>query len=278
MSRSRTAGAEMVRLSADDMARFERCAPAALARRGRGFAAETLAHALEQALLGGIPIVGMLRFDWSADQMLVFLLVGLWVGIVADVARLWALPAEVQRFGESRFDDWHVWVVVGALRAGRREAPRAHLLGRYEPWTGVVVDLACGAIGSAMIVLALVTEGSGFDRALLADRGVAWGLAALVGVQAISAAAEIVRHRRRRDPHAQVRVAPGMRGLGLFLLTFLVVMVRESGPDEGAVARWAMLAVNGLIVALAAFNAAGLLWLRGETRWLREYLHNQDRA
>jgi hypothetical protein len=67
----------------------------------------------------------------------------------------------------------------------------------------------------------------------------------------------------------------------LFLLMFLVVMIRESAGENGGVARGAMLTVNGLIVALAVFNVVGQFWLRGETRWLRDYLRehvHEDRS
>ena len=64
----------------------------------------------------------------------------------------------------------------------------------------------------------------------------------------------------------------------MFLLMFLVVMLRESAGESGEISRSVMLTVNGLIVALAAFNVVGLLWLRGETRWLRDYLAERRRS
>lgn len=278
MSRFRKHGVEMVQLTAADLVRFRRCAPAALARRSGGFVGATLARSCEQLLIGGVPIIGMLSFGWSAEQLLAFLLVGLWVGIATDIVKLWTLAPQVQRYGQARFDDWHVWVVVGALRAGRWEAPKANLLGEYKPWVGVFVDLTAGAVGSAMIILAVVTEGSGSDLSVLAGRGFAYGLAGVVGFQIAALAWEIARHTRGGGSQGEVRVAPGMRGLILFLLTFVVVLIREHGGGDGQVARGAMLVVNGLIVAAAIFNAVGLSWLRGETRWLRQYLKDGRNA
>ena len=55
---------------------------------------------------------------------------------------------------------------------------------------------------------------------------------------------------------------------------FLVGMLTES-QSPAAAARRAMLAVNGAIVAWGVLNAVGLLWLRGETRWLRAYLEGR---
>ena len=52
---------------------------------------------------------------------------------------------------------------------------------------------------------------------------------------------------------------------------------RVQATGSGLMSVSGRLTVNGLIVALAAFNVAGLLWLRGETRWLRNYLDERRR-
>ena len=88
MSRKRTAEDDYVSLSSEDMARFHRNAPAALARRSGTQLAESLVGSLELVVMGATPIVGMLWFGWSATQLLVFLIAGMWVGIFCDLARL----------------------------------------------------------------------------------------------------------------------------------------------------------------------------------------------
>src|SRR5688572_8606746 len=104
MSR-RNAAADMVALTADDMGRFYRCAPAALARRSGGFVGEELGRAVELVITGAVPIVGMLYFDWSAPHLLIFLLAGMLVGIGCDIAKLWTLEPAVRRFAQAKFDD-----------------------------------------------------------------------------------------------------------------------------------------------------------------------------
>lgn len=96
---------ELVPITAADMARFHKNAPAALARRGSGFVAEELGRALSLFLTGLIPILGLVYFGWSASEMLVFLLIGSWFGILCDIARFFALPAQVKRFGDVFYDD-----------------------------------------------------------------------------------------------------------------------------------------------------------------------------
>jgi hypothetical protein len=265
---------ERTPITAADMERFHRNAPAALSRRGPAFVGETFAEAFETLLIGGVPIVGMLQFGWSANQLLLFLLIGTWTAILLDFTKYFSLAGAAERFAAAKFDDWHVWVVAGALRKGEREAPAEHLRVKHQPAMGVFVDLVCGGIGTLFILLALAA-GPGFGlREMLAERSVQWSLAGLIGYQLLLTAWEIVRCRRLPGT-CETKVALGMRGLGLFLLMFLVVMLRESAGETGEISRGVMLTVNGLIVALALFNVVGLLWLRGETRWLRDYLEER---
>lgn len=231
---------------------------------------ETFADAFETLLIGGTPIVGMIWFGWSADQLLLFLLIGTWTAILLDFVKCLLVGKAVERFAAMKFDDWHVWVVAGALRKGEREAPADHLRAAHAPVAGVFVDLVCGGVGTALLVLTIATgPGPGFAN-LFAERSVQWSLAALLGYQLLLAIWEIARCRWSTTP-CESRVYLGMRGVGLFLLMFVIVWIRES-TETKEVSRLAMLIVNGLIVALAIFNVVGLLWLRGETRWLRNYL------
>jgi hypothetical protein len=264
----------MAPITADDMQRFHRNAPAALARRSGNFVGEQLGAAFETLITGLVPIVGMLAFGWSASQLLVFLLVSAWTAILLDIVKLTLLYEGVKRFGATHYDDWHVWTVAQALRAGKTEAVRSHLKAKYQPEMGVVVDLLLGSVGTVAIFAVASGESWSGLRGLFADRSVLYGLAILVGYQIVFAAWDVVRRLVAED-RGEVKVAVGMRGLGLFLLMFLVVMIRESAGENGAVARGAMLVVNGGLVALAAFNTVGQFWLRGETRWLRNYLHER---
>jgi hypothetical protein len=258
------------------MERFHRNAPAALARRGPAFVSETFAEAFETLLIGGVPIVGMIWFGWSADQLLLFLLIGTWTAILLDFVKYFLLAGAVKRFAAAGLDDWHVWVVVGALRKGEHEVPAAYMQLKHEPAIEVLVDLACGGIGTLFIVLAIASGTGPGLRGMLAERSVQWSLAGLVGYQLLLTAWEIVRCRRSPGT-CETKSAMGIRGLGLFLLMFLVVMLRKSAGESGEISRSVMLTVNGLIVALAVFNVVGLLWLRGETRWLRDYLEERRR-
>lgn len=271
----KSADDELAPITADDMARFRRNAPAALARRGAAFVGESLGNALSLLLTGLIPIVGMLYFQWSASEMLVFLIVGAWIGIVCDVAKFLLLPAQVKRFGDVYYDDWHVWVVANALRRGLDQAPKSHLAARYEPALGVFVDFVCGGIGTALLRVALAEGGFNFRSDFWQNPALLKGLALLAIYEAAMTIWEMVSHKVRGDAAGELSVALGMRGLGLFLLLFLVVMIHDALGDNGAVARNAMLAVNAAILLAAAFNLVGIFWLRAETNWLSDYLRTK---
>ncbi len=278
MSRTRTADAEYVSLTADDMARFHRNAPAALARRGGAFLMESLAGSLELVAMGAVPIVGMLWFDWSAAQLLAFLLVGAWVGIVCDWARLTLAERGVKEFGESHYNDWHVWVVVEALRAGRTTAPRSHVRAKHDPWSGVFVDIAAGGMGTAVIAgLLWQTRMQGEGFAGFADRSWAIGLLGMAAYQVGSAAWDIVRHRRLGAMAGPVEAQPGVRGIGLFLLVFVMLTVGDPDKGDNLAAQRVMLTVNGAIVVVGVLNSAAMLWLWPETNWLRKYISERPR-
>jgi hypothetical protein len=216
----------------------------------------------------------MLVYSWSASELLVFLVVGSWIGIACDLVKYLALPAHVRRGGETYYDDWHVWVVASALRRGEETAPRSHLAAKYEPALGVLVDFVCGGIGTALICVALAEKGFSFRTELWENSGLLKSLAILAAYEVAMTAWEIARHKLGGDASGEVKVALGMRGLGLFLLLFVVVMIREALGDDGAMARGVMLAVNAAIVLAACFNAIGFFWVRGEANWLQEYLRD----
>src|SRR6185436_18685299 len=110
---------ELIPLTPADMERFHRCAAAALARRGGGALALWMTESLQLIVMGALPIVGLLWLGWSATELVLFTLAATWVGMVCDFARLAFARSAVKEFLETQFDDWHVWVVVEALRSGK---------------------------------------------------------------------------------------------------------------------------------------------------------------
>ncbi|MBX3432336.1 MAG: hypothetical protein KF847_03200 [Pirellulales bacterium] len=281
------AAVEDVPLTSADYARFHKNAPAALARRGAGFAWEETVDALQRILFGALPIVGMLRWEWSGEAMFAFLIAGLWVGIACDAAKYCFLSSQAEAFAQSRYDDWHVWIVAGAIRDGTHRAPPAHLRAKWAPQSGVFVDFFLGGASTALLVILLVRS-AGMGWADVAVPSVAIGLAVTAAVRIAGTIVEILQHRRAdragfgvaplkfADAERPVKCAVGLRGVALFLLLFPAAMIAESDSLRQSAPRLLMLGVNGLIVLSGLVNLAGPLLLRGETRWLRDYLARRD--
>lgn len=260
---------------------------------------EEMSAGLQTAVFGSLPIVGLLWLGWSAVEMLLFLLVGLWVGILCDTTKLFCLRRRAEAFAAARYDDWHVWVVVDALRNGTREALPSHLRAKWAPLSGVFVDFCMGGFSTVLIMILLIAEaGLGMDA--FQTPGVLAGLAGLSAVRIASTALEIWGHRARDRARDRARgVAPsewsdseaaryarsdrpvkavvGLRGVGLFLLMFLTVFLTdEKRGSEIDVAWFTMIVVNSLVVLYGLVGLLGWPLLIGETRWLRNYLAERD--
>jgi hypothetical protein len=263
---------EEVLITPADMKRFHRNAPAAILRREGTYTFDEFGNGLRSVFLGGVPLVGLLWFDWSSSQLMFFLLVGIWVAILCDFAKLWYLEKPIREWAAVSYDDWQVWTVAAALRAGKNTAMKSHLSAKYEPWAGVLVDVVFGGLSSVLIPVALAEAGEGIDGTILKERGVMFSLVGLIAYQVLFTVWEIISHRRSLGDSRQVKVKLGMRGLGLFLLMFLLVMVADNWGEQSSATRIAMLVVNAGIVFMGVVTMVGPLMIRHETQWLREYL------
>jgi hypothetical protein len=266
---------DMVPITAADMQRFHRNAWAAVKRREGSYAFDEFGAGLRSVLLGGVPIAGLLWWDWSPPELLVFLLVGSWVGVLCDFAKLWFLEKAIRDWANVSYDNWHVWTVVHALRKGETRAPKAHLGAKYEPWAGALIDFVVGGISTLVICLGVIRSPQGIAWDELNYRSMAFWLAGLICYQTLFTAWEIFEHLRGHAAGRQVKVALGMRGLGLFLFIFVLVAVTDGFEHTGMGMQRAMLAVNGAIVVLGLFTMAGPFFIRKETAWLRAYLHKR---
>jgi hypothetical protein len=263
---------EEVLITATDMERFHLNAPAAIKRRQGTYAFDEFGNGLRSILLGGVPLIGLLWFDWSSSQLMFFLLVGTWVAILCDFAKLWFLEKSIREWAAVSYDDWQIWTVAAALRAGKNTAMKSHLRAKYEPWSGVMVDVVFGGLASVLIPVALAEAGEGIDGTILLDQSVMYSLIGLIAYQMLFTVWEIVVHKWGAAGDRQVKVKLGIRGLGLFLLMFLLVMVADNWGEQSSATRIAMLVINPGIVFMGVVTMCGPLMIHRETEWLREYM------
>jgi hypothetical protein len=267
--------AGMVPITAADMERFHRHAWAAVERREGSYAFDEFGAGLRSVILGGVPILGVLTWGWSPIELLVFLIVGSWAAIICDFAKLWYLEKQIRDWAAVSYDNWHVWTVVHALRNGNNEAPKSHLGAKYEPWAGVLIDFFVGGLATTLICIGLIRSPQGIVWSELNNRSMLLWLGGLISYQLLFTAWEIVDHRLNRARGRQVKVALGMRGLGLFILVFIIAASTDGFEQTGTGVQTAMLAVNAAIVLLGIGTMVGPLFIRRETAWLRDYLQER---
>jgi len=73
-----------------------------------------------------------------------------------------------------------------------------------------------------------------------------------------------------------VTIASGGRGIALFMLMFVGVIAQSSEASAGNLAMWLMVAVNGAVIFAGALNVFGYWLVKGETRWLEQYLKQRQ--
>ncbi len=271
MSKKRTNAEHMSPLTPADLERFRRDAHAAVKRRGRGFFFEQWAHSFELILMGAVPIVGMALFDWSGMALLVFMLAGAWTAVACDAFKYVLLRPVVDREAEAYTNDQFVWVVVEALQKKTREVPTAHAGAAYLPGVGLFVDLLFGGISTVVIVAALAVTEAGFPGDVLGDAGYVLGLVAFIVCQVLLAIWLVLEHRLGHS-EGPVKLHAGLRGVGLFFLMFIVVVISDKLSEKAAVSRIVMIVTNSLIILVGVLNLVGMRWVRQETIWLRDYL------
>jgi hypothetical protein len=262
VERVANAKVEMVPLTAEHLARFQREAPAELARRNPAWFAEQAWSAFDPAITGSVSLVGLWLLGWPAPAVLAFSLACIWNGVLCDAAKLVFARAAVERAAR----EWNVergfWTIAEAIHEGRN-AMRADALRPYRPATGLGVDVMLGSIATVVLVFAQ----RGDPREMLAAFSTAGGMGIALGgalaVQWLATLATIVLHRRAGDGH-RMRFGAGMRGVGLFVLMVVSLVMMDH-----ANATTIVVAMNVGLLLLAALLAWSLVLLRRETDWLR---------
>jgi hypothetical protein len=266
----------MTQLSPEDIHRFEANAPAAVARRGGNFFRREIALGFEQMGCGIWPLVGLAWLDWSTIEMASFFFVRMWIGIFCDLFKLCTLQEAVMRWAKVKYDDWHVWVVAQALRDNQKELVESHLRAHYQPWLGVLVDFLFGGVGTVATIGMLIQGGSDDIRVQWDGSFFFISLVLCVVFPFVMTTWEVARHRVVGDSAGEVTIASGGRGIALFLLTFVAVIAQSNDVKANNLAMWLMVAVNGAVIFAGALNVLGYWLVKGETRWLEQYLQKRQ--
>lgn len=263
-------------LDRDRMERFHRLAPRTLERRDRAFYQRELVLGFEFLLTGAIAIAGALFFGWTALNWLLFLVVSAFTGILTDSIKLKCLHGPIHEHADHTADDQFVGLVCDALRKGEDEIPVLEHGGRYRPGAGLFFDLVFAPVSALLIGLLVVEDGVSNWSEVFGEPYFLPSLAGFFLFQIAQTAWQIASFRAGDSRSGPVKILLGGRGAGLFLLMFLVAM--NGSCTEGRSEYTATLyTVNGALVLLGLVNTFGLLSIRNETRWLREYLEGTSK-
>lgn len=234
-------------------ARVARNAAAAIARRGGGFWVEQWVVLLQWFVVAGVSLVGLVLLGWSPTGMLAFLLASAWLNVAGDFLRWLVFRRRVRAFADRFNDDQEVWAVGVALSRGRQEiAPNQS--SRYAVGLGLFIDIVMGGIATAVLQLALAEHGVDLWAEFRGEGPMRWTLLAIIALQALGLAWALLSHLVGSQRDSPMKVTPGARGLGLFILLFIVMGL----GDEGRALWLPMVVANGLLLGLGLLGIAGM--------------------
>jgi len=284
---SQKAATKKVSFSKSDLDGFHKHAPAALRRRGWNYLREETLAGAQTILIGVVPIIGLTLWGWSPVEMLIFLLVGVWLNIFCDAAKVTLLHKRAEAFQKAMDNDFHVWVVTNGLRKGTQLVYPSHVRSQLKLFQGTLVDFVMGGISTLMIIIMLQAQGwlnlTPFD-----SQGFTWSLFSVVTLKVASTIMEILQHRVHDDLHdgskpeenaefdRPVRVSVGIRGVGLFMMGFLTAFLTEQENPAADVPKVIMLVIYSLVIVVGLCNLFTPLLLLRESRWLKSYLAKRN--
>ena len=262
------------KITTQDWVRFHELSDATLRRCNRAYFASEICRTVSWVLMGAIPIFGLLCFQWSPRDWLVFLMVGAWTGIILDALKWVFLSKQIMKWARENLELKFVSVMAEALREGRDTVP----MEVHEPnpqsgqlKMGVVADFLCGATGTAIAIAIF----PGNLWAAFTETALFWSVLGMVGFRVASTAWEIGEQLIPSTEDRTIRIYSGLRGVGLFLLGFLVVFIvgdeNEPNFSEQQTAWWIMLATNILAILAGLFSLWGSCMIYAKLKWLKGY-------
>jgi hypothetical protein len=273
MAIERTQPIPIVRWPIDEacMADFRRHAPAALARRNSAFMLEAWQHSAEFLLIGAVGLFGLLALGWSAEAALAGLLVGIWVGIIGDALMYVFCRSAIVRDPPEAQHDREVWLVTGALMKGKDHVKvNPSTMVGYDPKMGLIFDLGLGAVMTLFLLHISGMFSLAVWTGLLADDEWRWAMLVLAGWQAITVAYTAIHHFVRGAQAGPVEIHPGTRGLGLFVVVWVIAILGLGDSPLVIVT-----VINGALVLLGGGAVLAVWMIQQETRWLRDWLRSR---
>jgi hypothetical protein len=252
MARSRS-NVQPVPITESMRARVRDHAPEAIARRGTSFWVEQWIAIVQWFVVAGVSLIGLLMFGWDAGAMLAFLLASAWLNVAGDLLRWLIFRRRVLAFAQRFNDDAEVWAVGIALSKGRQELS-PNETSRYAVGIGLVVDFLFGGVATGVMLLGMREHGIDPWAAFRSEGPMRWTLLAIIALQALGLLWAVLSHLVGSQREAPLKVTPGARGLGLFILLFMVMGL----GDEGRQLWLPLVVANAALLFLGVIAVAGM--------------------
>ena len=256
-----------IRITAQMRQGFKRNAPAALARRNNAYLSSVAVNVAQWLLIGGLGLLGLYQWQWTAIEMLLVFVAGIVASIVADGLKwLFArrqMLAEYQKMENDRL----VWAMLDADAKQASEIPADRLEPRF-PGRALLLDFVLGTLG--LWLLSAQLPASGLDAGTWSGLTSEVQLALLVVLSApvLSMLTAAFAHKRAEGGYDDLEFRAGGRGIGLILLAAALAFFGEG--EEAA--RGVMLFVNWTTVIAGVMSIAGVAIMLGERNRLRRLL------
>jgi hypothetical protein len=258
-------------ITAELLRRFERLAPAALARRSRPYLGGIVLGSAQLLLLGLLGLCGLYFWRWSPLTLYLMMVAGMYAAIAVCTLR-WlvarrALHVQVDAHNDDRF----VWAMVEALRSRQDHLENAEFV-RYRAGVGVSLDWLIGTLALAAFGLAIARRDWLAPAQLLASDELRWALAAALAVPLIQGVFAISSWR---DPQRSGLENFGAGFHGAMALVFAGTLALGVDSMEGL--RKLVIGLNIGCVVLGVIALFGCHLLHDQVTWLRAHFQARMR-
>lgn len=247
--------------------RFERAAAAALARRNDAYLAGVAMNVLQWLLVGSLGLLGLRYWQWTATEMLLVFVAGIFASIAIDGLRWLFARGRMLSDYQKMQDDRLVWAVLDADAGGRDSIPTDQLE-RKSPGGLTASDIVFGALGAWLLWKQRAAFGFDAAGAIAISASARLSLIALFAMPVLSLLVGLLAHRRDDGGHDELEFRAGGRGIGLVLLAGAIAW--HGGGSDGA--RAVMTFVNWATVVAGVLSIGGVAIMVRERNRLRTHL------
>lgn len=221
---------------------------------------------LQWLVVGGIGLIGVFVWHWSAMTLLLVWLAGIAAGIAGDLAKWLIARQRLIRQMERFSDDQFVWAMVMAMQKNAQQI-REEALHRHRPGFGLALDLIFGTVATILFIAWFRHEGIDVMGLVRNDIALQRALMAVAATPLIGLVTGLATMAKSRD--AEIDYQAGGRGVGLLFVMFAFMFFTEGRGDA---VRSLVIFVNGATVAVAVLAGFGLWIMARERDWLARHL------